>query len=261
MDIQNKVVLITGASSGIGRATAIALSKYNNKIIITARREQMLLDVSKIITQNGSTCHYYAGDALDESFCKTVVDDVVQAYGVIDLAILNIGIGPPSNTLTTPAATIKKCMRVNFETFINFYTPIIAQMVTQKTDCMISHMNSLASFFGIPMQGDYTASKGAVRLFMQTARMELKHFGHKHIKLQTIHPGFVDTDAVRDDGIPAPNEISEDNAAQYVIKGIIKNKKENMFPFGTTIGVRLARRFLPEWLITKVVLSETPKDY
>jgi len=122
-------------------------------------------------------------------------------------------------------------------------------------------MNSLASFFGIPMQGDYTAAKGAVRLFLQTARMELKHFGIKHIHLQTIHPGFVDTEAVRNDGIPAPNEITEEKAAEYVIKGIQKNKKENMFPFGTSIGVRLARRFLPEWLITKVVLSETPKEY
>lgn len=261
MNIQNKVILVSGASSGIGRATAIALSNHNNKIIITARREQMLKDVSNIITQNGSSCLYYAGDALDESFCKTVVDDVVKKYGVIDIAILNIGIGPPSNTLTAPAATIKKCMKVNFETFINFYAPIMKQMLTQKTECMISHMNSLASFFGIPMQGDYTASKGAVRLFLQTARMELKHFGHTHINLQTIHPGFVDTDAVRDDGIPAPNEISEEQAAQYIINGIIKNKKENMFPFGTTIGVRLARRFLPEWLITKVVLSETPKNY
>jgi len=261
MDIHNKVILISGASSGIGHATAIALGKLNNKIIITARRENLLIETAEIIKNSGSVCHYYAGDALDEDFCESVVQNAIDMYGVIDLAILNIGIGPPSNTLKTPAATIKKCMRVNFETFINFYTPIMRQMLTQKTECMISHMNSLASFFGIPMQGDYTASKGAVRLFLQTARMELKHFSHSHIHLQTIHPGFVDTDAVRDDGIPAPNEISEEKAAEYVIKGILKNKKENMFPFGTTVGVRLARRFFPEWIITKAVLSETPKEY
>lgn len=261
MDIKEKVIIITGASSGIGRATALALSELNNKITIVARRENLLEEVAKEIESKGSTCDYYAGDALDEAFCEDVVQKVIHKYGVIDLAILNIGIGPPSNTLKATAKTIKWCMDVNFDTFIHFYVPIMRQMLTQKTECMIAHMNSLASFFGIPMQGDYTASKGAVRLFMQTARMELKHFGHKHIHLQTIHPGFVDTDAVRDDGIPAPNEISEEQAAQFVLKGIKKNRRENMFPFGTTIGVRLARRFLPEWLITKVVLGETPKDY
>lgn len=261
MDINNKVIIITGASSGIGRATAVNLSKHQNKIIIVARRENLLQDVVKEIEDNGSSCEYYAGDALDEDFCEKVVGEVVEKYGIIDLAVLNIGIGPPSNTLKSSAKTIKWCMHVNFDTFINFYVPIMRQMLNQNSECMISHMNSLASFFGIPMQGDYTASKGGVRLFLQTARMELKHFGVKHIRLQTIHPGFVDTDAVRDDGIPAPNEISEEKAAEYVVQGIVKNKKENMFPFGTTIGVRLARRFLPEWLITKVVLSETPKEY
>jgi len=94
-------------------------------------------------------------------------------------------------------------------------------------------MNSQATWFGIPMQGDYTAAKAAARIFMDTARMELKHFGIKHIALQTIHPGFVDTEAVRDDGIPAPNEISEEEAAQYVLAGLKKEMRENIFPPGT----------------------------
>ncbi|WP_105615343.1 SDR family NAD(P)-dependent oxidoreductase [Vallitalea okinawensis] len=261
MNIRNKVIIITGASSGIGRATALALSKYKNTIIIVARRKDKLEDVAEIIRDNGSICHYFTGDALDENFCNEVVDEVIKMYGVIDLAILNIGIGPPSNTLQASAIKIKHCMQINFDTFIHFYVPIMHQMKKQRTECMIAHMNSLASFFGIPMQGDYTAAKGAVRLFMQTARMELKHFGFKNIHIQTIHPGFVDTEAVRDDGMPAPYEISKEKAAGYIIEGIKKNKKENMFPFKTTLGIRLARRWLPEWLITCVVLSQTPSDY
>lgn len=261
MEVSNKGILITGASSGIGKATALALSKLNNKIFIIARRKEILEQVAEEIRQNGSECLLFAGDALDHDFCERVVKEVVDAYGVIDLAILNIGMGPPSNTLTASSEKIKKCMRVNFDTFINFYVPIMKQMKKQTTECMITHMNSLASFFGIPMQGDYTATKGAVRLFLQTSRMELKHFGIKHIHIQTIHPGFVSTEAVRDDGIPAPNEISKEKAAEYILKGIKKNKKENMFPASTALGVRVARRLLPEWLITRVVLSETPKDY
>lgn len=261
MEIGNKVILVTGSSSGIGRATALALSKHNNRIALVARREDKLNEVQALIEDNGSECIYYVGDAQDEEFCKGVVEDIINKYEGIDIGLLNIGIGPPSNAITAPAEKIKKCMRTNFESFINFYVPLMAYMKEQDKRCMIAHTNSLASFFGIPMQGDYTASKGAVRLFMQTARMELKHFGIDNIVLQTIHPGFVDTDAVRDDGIPAPKEISEDEAANYILKGIQKEYKENMFPFATTISTRLARRFLPEWLITKVLLSQTPKDY
>lgn len=261
MDINNKVVLITGASSGIGRAVAIEIAKYNNKIVIVARREERLKEVKAEILKRGSSCEIYAGNALDQEFGEGVIRDVLNKYGKIDIAHLNIGIGPPSNAIEASAEKIKKCMRVNFESFINFYVPIIRHMKTRNEECLIAHTNSQASFFGIPMQGDYTASKGAVRLFIQTARMELKHFGIKHIRLQTIHPGFVDTEAVRDDGIPAPGEISEKRAAEYILKGFIKNKKENMFPFLTSLGVRVARRFLPECIITRVVLSQTPKNY
>lgn len=261
MKTDNKVIVITGCSSGIGRALAVALSQYNNKIVIVARRKNLLDKVASLIRKNGSQCLSFAGNALDEHFCKMVVEEAVRQFGPIQIGILNIGVGPPSNTLTAPAETIKHCMRVNFDTFINFYVPLMAQMKRQEEPCMIAHMNSLASFFGIPMQGDYTASKGAVRLFMQTARMELKHFGIRHIKLQTIHPGFVNTEAVRNDGIPAPGEISEVVAAKNIIKGIQREKKENMFPITTSIGVRLARRCLPEWLITHIVLRETPKEY
>lgn len=261
MDIDNKVIIVTGASSGIGRATALALASHHNHIIITARRENLLADVSAKIKALGSSCEFYAGDALDEIFCEDVVKKTVEMYGRVDIAVMSIGIGPPSNALTASAQKIKYCMAANFDSFINFYVPIMRLMKTQKSECMICHINSLASFFGVPMQGDYTAAKGGVRLFLDTARMELKHFGYKHIRLQTIHPGFVDTDAVRNDGIPAPNEISEEKAAEFILKGIIKNKKRNMFPFATALLVKLSIRILPEWLITKVELSETPKDY
>lgn len=261
MEIKNKVILITGASSGIGRATALLLSKYNVKLILVARREALLKEAAEKITENGSECIYFAGDAADKAFAEAVVAETVKSYGKIDIAQLGIGIGPPSNTLTADADKILKCMDFNYRTFINFWVPIIRQMKTQTEECLISNVNSLASYFGIPMQGDYVAAKGAIRLFMETARMELKHFGIRHIRLQTIHPGFVDTLACKDDGIPENNLISEERAAEYIVKGYLKNKKENMFPPATSLATRFGRRLAPKWLITSIVLSETPKNY
>ncbi|TGK81118.1 SDR family NAD(P)-dependent oxidoreductase [Leptospira montravelensis] len=260
MDYKNKVILITGASSGIGRATALALAKFQNKIILTARRENLLQEVSKEITKLGSECMTFVGDGRDETHAEFVVEEIVKKYGKIDIALLNIGIGPPSNTLTSSAKTILDCMNINYSSLIYFYVPLMKQMKKQKDVSMISHMNSLATYFGIPMQGDYTASKGAARLFLETARMELEHFGFKHIRIQTIHPGFVDTEAVKNDGIPAPNQISENEAANLVLKGIRKEWKENRFPYGTALATRIGR-IVPLWLRTKILLSETPKNF
>lgn len=260
MTCRERIILITGASSGIGAATALHLARNNNHIIITARREQLLKDLCDQIHSLGSTCDYYCGDATDEVHAETVVAEVIKKYDRIDIALLNVGIGPPSNTLTASAETIKYSMKTNYDSFINFYVPILRQMKTQKEACILSHMNSQATWFGIPMQGDYTASKAAVRIFVETARMELKHFGYKHILLQTIHPGFVDTEAVRDDGIPAPNEISETKAATYVVRGFEKGLKVNTFPAVMKWQTTMAR-FLPAWLLTPILLSQTPKNY
>lgn len=260
MEYSGKVILITGASSGIGRAVAIALSRHNNSLAITARRKELLESAAAEIRKNGSECTAYPGDALDPAHAESVVSDIVKRHGRIDIAILNIGNGPPSNTLTAPADKIARCMRMNYDTMINFFCPLIGQMKKQKTRCMIAHTNSLASYFGIPMQGDYTAAKSAARIFLETARMELKHFRYKHIVIQTIHPGFVDTEASRGDGIPSPNQITEEKTAEYILKGIKKEMRENLFPPGMKFATRLGK-MAPHWLLTRVLLSETPEKY
>ena len=260
MEHRNKVILITGASSGIGRAAAIALAKYGNHIAITARRPPLLREVAREINNAGSECVDFAGDATDSAHGEFVVQETIKRYGRIDVALLIVGMGPPSNTLTASSETILYCMRANYDSMINFFVPVMAQMKKQDTHCMISHTNSLASYFGIPMQGDYTAAKGAARIFIETARMELQHSGIKHIKLQTIHPGVVATDAVKNSGQPTPNEISEDRAVRYILKGIESEVNENCFPFAMALAVRIGR-VSPLWLRTKLLLAAVPKEY
>jgi NAD(P)-dependent dehydrogenase (short-subunit alcohol dehydrogenase family) len=121
-------------------------------------------------------------------------------------------------------------------------------------------MNSQATYFGIPMQGDYTAAKSAARIFLETARMELRHFGYNHILIQTIHPGFVDTDASRGDGIPTPNQISEEQAVEYVLTGFKSEIRENLFPPGMKYATKFGK-VAPYWLLTRVLLSQTPDKY
>jgi short-subunit dehydrogenase len=260
MNYSDKTILITGASSGIGAATALELAKFKNRIIITARRENLLKKISEKIIAAGSEVLTISGDATQESHGREVVQEIIKTYGDIDIAILNVGIGPPSNTLTASPDKIKFCLEANYYSFIHFFCPLINQMKQQTQPCMIAHMNSQATWFGIPMQGDYTAAKAAVRIFLDTARMELKHFGFKHLRLQTIHPGFVDTEAVRNDGIPTPNEISEQEAAKYVLKGLKNEMRENIFPPATKWATKLGK-IIPHRILTRILLSQTPKTY
>ncbi len=260
MDYANKVILVAGASSGIGRAVAAALGRHNNRIYITARRKAELAETARMVKAGGSECTPIAGDALDQAHCAAVVGRIVKECGRVDIALLNVGHGPAVNSLTAPPEVILGCVRKNFDTMINFFCPLIAQMKTQTTRCLIAHTNSLATYFAIPMQADYTAAKAAARIFLDTARMELKHFGYRHVLIQTIHPGFVDTEICRDDGIPSPNVISEEKAAEYILRGFKSEVRENRFPLGTSAATRVGR-IAPNWLRTLVLLSETPKDY
>lgn len=259
MDYTGKVILVTGASSGIGRATALKLAAHGNRLAITARRTDLLHEVAAAIETAGSECMAIAGDATTQQHAEHVVSEMVRRWGRVDLAILNVGAGPATNLLTASAESILTCMRTNYDSMVNFYVPLIRQMCAQSDPCLITHVNSLASYFGIPMQGDYTAAKAAARIFFETARMELQHFGVQHIRLQTIHPGFVQTKPKKD-GLPRPGEITADTAAEFILRAIRSEKAEYRFPFATAFATRIGR-LAPLWLKTKILLRAVPNHY
>jgi len=260
MQLSGQVVVITGASSGIGRATALALAAGHNRIAITARREELLRETAEAVRRAGSECLPFTGDAADAAHADHVVAEVTARWGRVDIALLNAGGGVVCNTLTATREKLLGCMRSNYDTMITFFVPLLAQMRRQDRRCLLAHVNSLAGYFGIPMQADYNAAKGAARVFIDAARMELRHFGVKHVRLQTIHPGFVDTAAVHGGGNPLPFLMSPDEAARRILAGFVSEKPENRFPLPTAVAVRVGR-LAPRWLRTRVLLASVPREY
>lgn len=237
MKLSQKTILITGASSGIGRAAASSLGRRGNRLIVTARRKELLDSLAKEITDAGGECLAIAADALNEQEAAAVVSRSIERFGAIDAALLNIGDGPPFDMANEVALNVTDNMRLNYDTLVHFLTPLIAQMKTQKHG-LIAHTNSLAGFLGLPHQGPYSAAKAACRILMDTCRIEL---ADHNIRFVSVHPGFVATERVADDGIPAPLEITQEAAAKQIIYAMEKEKRDYLFPFPMRWLIRLAR--------------------
>lgn len=254
--IRNKTILIAGASSGIGRQVALLLSHHNNRLIVSARRQQELESLSQEIIANGSQAIAVPCDALSQQQASACVQQAINNFQTIDIALLNIGDGPAFNMSKATVDEINHNTQLNYGTQVNFLVPLIAQMKQQGFG-LIAHTNSLAGFLGLPMQGPYSAAKAAGRILMDSCRIELKPFG---LKFVSIYPGFVATERVQGDGIPSPFEITELDAAKHVVRALEKEKADYLFPLLTASLIRLAR-VLPKAVTNKVLAKVVPSDY
>jgi len=237
MNVRNQVVLVVGASSGMGRAVARKLAEAGAKLVITARRKERLEELASEIQANGGECLALVADALDEAAAEHVVASAVDHFGKLDVAFLNAGGAPAIDMRKMTASDVKLYMRTNYDVTVNYLFPVLEHM-KQRRSGLIVHNNSLAGFIGVPLQGPYSAAKGACRLLIDNCRVEFREFG---INFLSVYPGFIATEATRDDGMPAPLEISEDQAANHIVNAIRAGRRDYLFPASMRWVIRLAR--------------------
>ncbi|ACM38395.1 oxidoreductase protein [Allorhizobium ampelinum S4] len=250
MHFSGKIILIVGASSGMGRVLAQRLAGEGAKVIVTARREPMLIEVSEDISSAGGDCLAIAADATDAAAAAEVVKTVIDHYGRIDMIYLNAGGAPALDMRLMSASDVNACMRLNYDVVVNYLFPVLKQMMRQGGG-YVAHTNSLAGFLGVPLQGPYSAAKGAAMLLIDTCRVEFARYG---IKFTTVYPGFVATEATAGDGMPAPLEISADKAVDHILYALRNEKADYLFPFTMRWLIRLAH-ILPKpltlWILGK----------
>lgn len=253
MKFAGKVVLIVGASSGMGRVLALRLAAEGAILVVTARRKERLEALAAQIGAGGGRCIGIAADALDEAAAAGVVAECISRYGRIDLALLNAGGAPALDMRIMGAAEVKAYMRSNYDVLVNYLFPVLQQMMRQR-DGTIAHTNSLAGFLGVPLQGPYSAAKGAARLLIDTCRIEFAHYG---IRFVSLYPGFVATEQTANDGMPAPLEISEERAVAHMLYALRRQRPDYLFPVSLRWLIRLAL-VLPKGITNRILRGEMP---
>jgi NADP-dependent 3-hydroxy acid dehydrogenase YdfG len=188
--LAGKTVLITGASAGIGWATALAFAAKGANVVATARREQRLRELCDLIGASGSRAVYLAGDAAEESTAQKCVALAIKQFGKLDILINNAGAGNYKNLVETSVEEYDALMDSNMKSSFLFARYAAPVMIEQQSG-EILFISSVAGLQGYAGEAVYCASKFAQVGFAQALDGELRKHG---IKVGTICPGGVKTE-------------------------------------------------------------------
>lgn len=191
-DLQGKVVLITGASSGIGEATSIRLAKAGATVALIARRKDKLDAVVAEITKDGGQAQAFEADVTNEKTCQQVVGQVIDAYSRIDILINNAGVMLNGPALEAPLEEWQQMVDINLKGLL-YMTHAILPIMKKQGNGHIVNTSSVAGRTTRAGSAVYNATKWGVNAFTDALRQELSA-GKTGIKTTLIEPGAVATE-------------------------------------------------------------------
>jgi short-subunit dehydrogenase len=183
-------VLITGASSGIGRALAAELAHRGASVLVSARREERLRILADDIAKGGGRIEFVAGDLTDEGVRNRLVETAKDHFGGLDVLVNNAGVGAMGKFEHSDPRRIREVMELNFFTLLDM-TRLALPLLRHGTTPMIVNVSSILGLRGTPYGGGYSASKFAVEGFSQSLRAELTPY---NIDVLVVSPGTTRTE-------------------------------------------------------------------
>lgn len=184
--LKDKVAIITGADSGLGRAAAIAFVKEGAKVVIPYYNEHRdAMETKDYIEKLGGECLLMAGDISDKNFCKYIVDTTLQTFGKIDILVNNAGVQYQQDTLENISdEQFDRTMKVNIYGMFYLTKAVLPYL---KSGSSIINLSSVTTFYGEPQLIDYVTTKGAIVGF---TRSLARNLALKNIRVNAIAPGF-----------------------------------------------------------------------
>ena len=237
---EKKIIWITGASSGIGKALAIKFAKNGWKVAASARRENLLNELRNI-NQN---IYPYPLDVTKIEKCISTAKSIIQEQGGIDICVFGTGMHDPKSEKRFNLDKIREIMEINYFGTINSINSVY-DYFSEKKNGQLSIISSVAGYRGLPAAGAYCASKSALISYTESLYFDLKR---KNVKVSIICPGFIKTPMTDQNDFPMPMLKSPEFAANKIYAGLIhKNNFEIHFPKSFTFLMKIIQ-ILPNWL-------------
>jgi short-subunit dehydrogenase len=262
--MKNRVVIVTGASSGIGKALVYGLAVMGAKVVLAARNFQIIEDISSSLNVKGYETFAINVDVSIENECKVLVEKTIEKYGKIDVLINNAGISMRAMFEDVDLKVIRQLMEVNF--WGTVYCTKYALPYVLKEKGSIVGVSSIAGYKGLPARSGYSASKFAMQGFLDVLRIEnLK----KDLHVLVACPGFtasnirktaLDKDGSQQGETPRDEDkmMSPDVVAYRIIDAIKKRKRTIIMTTDGVLTVFL-NKFFPK-LVDKLVYKHMAKE-
>jgi 3-oxoacyl-[acyl-carrier protein] reductase len=227
--LSGKVALITGASAGIGRASALALAQEGASLVLTARRKDRLSELEAAVKKAGGKAVSIVGDATQEEIAQQCVDAAVKTFGSLDILINNVGVGNYKNLIDTSAADYDEMMDSNVRSTFLFTRYAAPVMIKQKSGTILM-ISSMAGKYGFAGEAVYCATKFAQVGFAQALDKELRPHG---IKVGAICPGGVKTEFAlgkgrTEDGVAKSGMLDPEDVASAVLLACTQSSKSRI---------------------------------
>ena len=240
-----KVIWITGASSGIGKALSIKFAQEGWIVAASARREGLLQELTKI-DQN---IHSFPLDVTNPEQCKKVFEDIKNKFNNIEISIFGTGIHDPNSEKKFNLEKIREIMEVNYFGTMNSINSVY-DYYNEKKSGQISIISSVAGYRGLPAAGAYCASKSALTSFTESLRFEMIR---KNVRVSLVSPGFIKTPMTDQNDFPMPMIKSPEFAAEQIYIGLTKKTGfEIHFPKAFTFFLKFLR-ILPNSVYFKLI--------
>jgi short-subunit dehydrogenase len=245
-------LLITGASSGIGRALAREYGRGGARMALCARRVPELEDAAAEVRALGGEAIVLPVDLSDPEAAAEAVRRADRDLGGLDMVIANAGRGDLQHGTRLRWADVGPVMDLNARGAMATLVAAIPVFIAQQRGHLVG-ISSLAGALGLPRSAAYSASKAALSAFLESLRVDLRRAG---VLVTDVRPGFVATPGNEGSHHPMPFRWPVDRAAQTIVRRLERAPAVIAFPWPLVLAVRLAR-ILPPWAYDRIARAAT----
>ena len=251
----NKVVLVTGASSGVGRGLAMELARRGAAVGLLARRAETLREMVTEVEAGGGRALALPADVTDAEAVRQAADELSKKFGPIDVLFANAGVGGAAHAANLKAEQVATVIDINVKGVVNSVTAVIGDMIKRGQGQLVA-ISSIAAYRGLPKSAAYCSSKAAVSAFFESLRLDLHGSG---VDVTIIHPGFIRTPLTAGRKARLPWLMEVDEAVNKILSATEARKKSYAFPWQLATIMRagmIMPNFMYDWISRRNSLRE-----